>query len=42
VRERITVDADVYSRMRGPALTSAARAARIAIGAVARSLRGPW
>ena len=42
VRERITVDADVYSRMRGPALTSAARAARIAIGALARSLRGPW
>jgi hypothetical protein len=42
VRERITVDADVYSRMRGPALTSAARAARIAIGALARSLCGPW
>jgi len=42
VRERITVDADVYSRARGPALTSAARAARIAIGALARSLRAPW
>jgi hypothetical protein len=40
VRERITVDADVYSRARGPALTSAARAARIAIGALLRSLRG--
>jgi CelD/BcsL family acetyltransferase involved in cellulose biosynthesis len=42
VRERISVDADVYSRMRGPALVSAARAARIALGALARSLRGPW
>jgi CelD/BcsL family acetyltransferase involved in cellulose biosynthesis len=42
VRERITVDADVYSRMRGPALASAARAARIVIGGLARSLRDPW
>src|SRR6266545_1427384 len=38
VRERVTIDADVYSRDRGPRLMSAARAARIALGALARSL----
>lgn len=41
VRERVTVDADVYSRDRGPRLMCAARAARIAIGALARSFREP-
>ena len=37
VRERISVDADVYSRHLGPRLTWAARAARTAIGALIRS-----
>jgi hypothetical protein len=39
VRERITVDADVYSHGRGPRLICAARAARLALGALARALR---
>jgi CelD/BcsL family acetyltransferase involved in cellulose biosynthesis len=38
VRERITVDADVYSRGRGPRVICAARTARTALRAVVRSV----
>jgi len=41
VRERITVDADIYSRARGPRLTCAARTARTALGALVRSMHEP-
>jgi len=41
VRERITVDADIYSRARGPRLTRAARMARTALGALVRSVHEP-
>jgi CelD/BcsL family acetyltransferase involved in cellulose biosynthesis len=41
VRERITVDADVYSRARGPRLTCAARTARTSLGALMRSVHDP-
>jgi len=37
VRERVTVDADVYSRALGPRLTRATRAARTAVAALVRS-----
>jgi CelD/BcsL family acetyltransferase involved in cellulose biosynthesis len=40
VRERITVDADVYSRARGPRLACAARTARTALASLVRSLHG--
>ena len=41
VRERITVDADVYSCALGPRLTCAARTARTAFGALVRSVHDP-
>jgi CelD/BcsL family acetyltransferase involved in cellulose biosynthesis len=41
VRERVTIDADVYSRDRGPRLVCAARAARLALAALARAFRDP-